>query len=242
MAGRKILAVDDEPDIIKIVDHRLSREGYEVISACDGEEAIEKFRREKPDLVILDLMLPKVDGFEVCRMIREESDVPIIILSARGDELDRLLGFRMGGDDYLTKPFSPSELALRVQAMLRRSSGRKPEEEEPPNIIRANGLYIDLRGHLVMLDGEEVQLTPKEFKLLWLLASHPDYVFTREHLLDQIWDSDYMGDADNVTVMVSRLREKIEKDPSNPKYIKTVWGVGYKFGGEVSKRGSSGME
>ncbi|HHX51809.1 MAG TPA: response regulator transcription factor [Clostridia bacterium] len=242
MASRKILAVDDEPDIIKIVDHRLSREGYEVISACDGEEAIDKFRREKPDLVILDLMLPKVDGFEVCRMMREESDVPIIILSARGDELDRLLGFRMGGDDYLTKPFSPSELALRVQAMLRRSGGRKTEEEEPPNTIRANGLYIDLRGHLVMLNDEEVQLTPKEFKLLWLLASHPDYVFTREHLLDQIWDSDYMGDADNVTVMVSRLREKIEKDASNPKYIKTVWGVGYKFGGDILRRGSSGTE
>lgn len=231
MTNRKILAVDDEPDILKVIVHRLSREGYEMITASDGEEAIEVFRREKPDLVILDLMLPKIDGFEVCRVLREESDVPIIILSARGDELDRLLGFRMGGDDYLTKPFSPSELALRVQAMLRRTSRQKSDSSGTPNVIKCNGLFIDLRGHLVMLDGKEVQLTPKEFKLLWLLASHPDYVFTRENLLDQIWDSDYIGDADNVTVMVSRLREKIEKDPANPRYIKTVWGVGYKFGG-----------
>ncbi|HHY59127.1 MAG TPA: response regulator transcription factor [Clostridia bacterium] len=237
MAGNKILAVDDEPDILKVIVHRLSREGHEIITASDGEEAIEAFRREKPDLVILDLMLPKIDGFEVCRVIREESDVPIIILSARGDELDRLLGFRMGGDDYLTKPFSPSELALRVQAMLRRTAGQRSSKSSEPNVIKCNGLYIDLRGHLVMIDGKEVQLTPKEFKLLWLLASHPDYVFTRENLLDQIWDSDYIGDADNVTVMVSRLREKIEKDPSNPRYIKTVWGVGYKFGGgEVQVR------
>lgn len=232
MASKKILAVDDEPDILKIIDHRLSREGYEIITASDGEEAIDVFRQEKPDLVILDLMLPKIDGFEVCRVLREESDVPIIILSARSDELDRLLGFRMGGDDYLTKPFSPSELVLRVQAMLRRVPVRRGEEDSSaPNAIKCNGLFIDLRGHSVMLDGKEIQLTPKEFKLLWLLASHPDYVFTREHLLDQIWDSDYMGDADNVTVMVSRLREKVEKDPANPRYIKTVWGVGYKFGG-----------
>ncbi|KKM09511.1 hypothetical protein SY88_18030 [Clostridiales bacterium PH28_bin88] len=233
MASKKILAVDDEPDIIKIITHRMSKEGFEVIPAADGEEALNRFRQEKPDVVILDLMLPKVDGFEVCRLIREESSIPIIILSARGDELDRILGFRMGGDDYLTKPFSPSELALRVQAMLRRNTTRRDAAEDSPDTIRINGLFIDRRRHLVKVEGTEVQLTPKEFKLLWLMASRPDYVFTREQLLDQIWDSDYMGDADNVTVMVSRLREKIEMDPANPKYIKTVWGVGYKFGADT---------
>lgn len=231
MAKKKILVVDDEPDILKVIDHRLAREGYDIVTAQDGEEALTMFRQTKPDLVVLDLMLPKIDGFEVCRLIRKESDVPIIILSARGDELDRLLGFRMGGDDYLTKPFSPSELALRVQAVLRRAAGYGQQMGTSTDIIKCNGLSIDLRGHAVSLHGKEIQLTPKEFKLLWLLASHPDYVFTREHLLDQIWDSDYIGDADNVTVMVSRLREKIEKDPANPHYIKTVWGVGYKFGG-----------
>lgn len=234
MEKKKILVVDDEEDIKKVIEHRLLRDGYRIITASDGEEAMWLFHREQPELVVLDLMLPKIDGFEVCRLIREKSDVPIIILSARTDELDRLLGFRMGGDDYMTKPFSPSELALRVKAIFRRMPSLESYKENKmaPDTLKQKGLEINPGSHLVTIDGKEIPLTPKEFKLLWLLASQPDYVFSREQLLDRIWDSDYVKDADNVTVMVSRLREKIEKNPSKPDYIKTVWGVGYKFCGE----------
>lgn len=231
MEKKKILIVDDEEDITKVIEHRLSMDGYRIITASDGEEAMWLFHREQPELVVLDLMLPKIDGFEVCRLIREKSDVPIIILSARADELDRLLGFRMGGDDYMTKPFSPSELALRVKAIFRRMPGLElyKENKTAPDTLKQKGLEINPGNHTVTKDDREIQLTPKEFKLLWLLASQPEYVFSREQLLDRIWDSDYVKDADNVTVMISRLREKIEENPSKPDYIKTVWGVGYKF-------------
>lgn len=232
-ATGKILVVDDEPQILKALDHRLSRDGYTVITAADGEEALAKFAEAEPDLVVLDLMLPKVDGFEVCQQIRKTSAVPVIILSARGNEIDKIVGFRVGADDYMTKPFSPSELVLRVQAVLRRTMGRNDPGSLSGDTVSRGNLLIDRRRRVVKVSGKPVDLTVKEFELLWLLASHPEYVFTREQLLEQIWDTDYPGDLNNVTVLVSRLREKIERDPANPLYVKTVRGVGYKFDGRV---------
>lgn len=237
MDQKKILVVDDEPQILKVVDARLHKEGYTVVTAADGEQALKKFSEHVPDLVVLDLMLPKLDGFEVCREIRKTSTVPIIILSAKGDEVDKIVGFQMGVDDYLTKPFSPSELALRIKAVLRRTNGREAQHNQETTAVTCGELYIDRQKRVVKVGGAPVDLTAKEFEFLWLLATHPEYVFTREQLLYQIWESDYSGDLNNVTVLVSRLREKIEKDPANPVYIKTVWGVGYKLGGMAGKAG-----
>lgn len=231
MGGTKILVVDDEPDILKILTHRLEKESYKIITAADGEDAISKFEHERPTLIVLDLMLPKLDGFEVCRLIRQQSSVPIIILSARGDELDKLMGFRMGVDDYLTKPFNPAELALRIKAVLRRINERQREELGKSEQIIVGEILIDKGERAVFLGENYINLTAKEFDCLWVLASHPNHVFSREQLVDQVWESDYPGDANNVTALISRLREKIERDPAKPQYIKTVWGVGYKFGG-----------
>lgn len=228
-AAKKILAIDDEPDILKIISLRLAKEGFEIVKASDGEEALKKFFQENPNLVILDLMLPKLDGFEVCRLIRESSNVPIIILSAKGDEIDKLMGFRLGSDDYLVKPFSPSELLMRVKAVLRRTSNNDDPVFDAQGTLIIGPLTINRRHHTVKIGERNIQLTPKEFELLWLLSSHPNCVFTREEMLQAIWNSEYLGDAENVTVMVSRLREKLEQDPANPVFIKTIWGIGYKF-------------
>jgi len=187
---------------------------------------------EEPDLVVLDLMLPKLNGLDVCRILIEEHDIPVIILSAKGDELDRITGFRLGVDDYLSKPFSPMELVLRVQAVLRRASGLKKRENNQ-SLIRG-GLEIDPKTRRVAVDGKMVSLTGKEFELLWLLFSNPQQVFTRMQLLKKVWHSDYQGDENTVTVHVRRLREKVEPDPAEPRYIKTVWGLGYKF--EISEK------
>lgn len=222
-----VLVVDDEPQILKIICHRLEQEGYLVVTAADGEEALRMFQEQRPDLVVLDLMLPKIDGFEVCRMMRATSDIPIIVLSAKGDELDKVVGFRLGIDDYMTKPFSPAELALRVRAILRRTINA--DSEPMLDVLRFGELVIDRKRHIVMVGAREVVLTPKEFDLLWLMASHSGYVYTRDQLLYQLWGSDYGTDPSNVTVLVSRLREKLESNPSDPLYVKTVWGVGYKF-------------
>lgn len=227
--GKKILVVDDEKQIRTIVKDRLEKEGYEVILAADGEEALSLFQAHDPDLIILDLMLPKFDGYAVCERIRQRSTVPIIILSAKGDEIDKMVGFRMGVDDYVTKPFSPSELALRASAVLRRSGLQNGGFNLKDSAIEVGELHLDKNTRVVRLRGQPVDLTAKEFDLLWFLASHPKLVFTREQLLAQIWNSDYPGDADNVTVLISRLRGKIEPNPSKPTYIRTVWGVGYKF-------------
>ncbi len=228
---RKILVVDDEPDIIKIVKFRLVKEGFEVVTAMDGEAALEVFDMEKPHLVILDLMLPKLDGYEVCRLLRQNHGVPIIILSAKGDEVDRLMGFRLGGDDYLVKPFSPSELVMRVNAVLRRCEG-SPAVSQDTGVVIVGALSINRHNHEVRVKDKIVFVTPKEFNLLWLLASRPNQVFTREELLEIIWDSDYLGDTDNVTVMVSRLREKLKLFSNDIDFVKTVWGVGYKLSSE----------
>lgn len=231
MACEKVLVVDDDAKIVKIVCHCLEKEGFLTLTAVDGEQALRVAEVEQPDLVVLDLMLPKLNGLDVCRVLIEEHDIPVIILSAKGDELDRITGFRMGVDDYLSKPFSPMELVLRVQAVLRRSGGVKKRENSQ---LAYSGLEIDPKSRIVAVDGKPISLTGKEFELLWLLISNPQQVFTRMQLLKKVWHSDYQGDENTVTVHVRRLREKIEPAPAEPRYIKTVWGIGYKF--EISEK------
>ncbi|KKM09551.1 transcriptional regulator [Clostridiales bacterium PH28_bin88] len=226
----RILLVDDEQSIRRIVEQTLSKEGFEVVSAGDGMEAQEKFQKVSPDLVILDIMLPGIHGFELCRRWTQASAVPILILSAKGDIVDKSIGFNHGADDYLTKPFSPVELILRVKALLRRSRGSTGPETE--TAIKLPGLEIDGLEHTVRVEGQPVELTPKEFDLLWYLARHPDRAFTREHLFKQIWHEEAIGDTSTVTVFMRRLRQKVERNPDKPRYLKTVWGVGYKFAKE----------
>ncbi|HBV96560.1 MAG: PhoP family transcriptional regulator [Peptococcaceae bacterium BICA1-7] len=223
---KRIMVVDDEAKIIKIVEHALKKEGFEVIKAGGGEEALELAAKERPDLVLLDIMMPGMDGFETFQRLKAIMDVPVVILSARSDEIDKVVGFRMGVDDYQTKPFSPTELALRIKAVLRRVGENNVREKD---ILDFGGLSIDSRSRLLSVGGQKVELTPKEFDLLWLLASSPNRVFTKGQILDLVWDSAYYGDENTVMVHIRRLREKVEEEPSSPKYIKTVWGTGYKF-------------
>jgi DNA-binding response OmpR family regulator len=226
METRKVLVVDDEPKIIKVVEHSLRREGYQVFSAVDGEQALAVAEKVRPDLVILDLMMPKMDGFEVCKRIKSRQDVPIIILSARGDEVDKVVGFTLGADDYQTKPFSPTELVMRVRAVLRRykqPAGQITEREE----LVYDGLEINYRNRTVRVKGNFVDLTAKEFDLLWYLASGAPQVFTRQQLLEALWEPDFYGDENTLTVHIRRLREKIEPGDTDASFIKTVWGVGY---------------
>jgi len=227
MNRAQILIVEDEPSIAEVVQLYLRRAGYQVTVAQDGKAALEALTRQMPDLVVLDLMLPKVDGLSITRWIRDRSDVPIIMLTARRHEADRIAGLEMGADDYVVKPFSPQELVSRVRAVLRRTRGSGETISEQP--ILFDTLQINPATRLVSARGEEVVLTAKEFDMLWLLARHPRQVFTRDQLLERVWGmSDYI-DPGTVTVHVRRLREKIEVDASNPEHILTVWGVGYKF-------------
>jgi len=227
----RILVVDDEPKMLKFLTGFLTREGFEVETASNGEEVLAKFARWNPDLILLDVMMPRVDGFEVCRRIREQSRVPIIFLTAKDDTGNKIIGLTLGSDDYLTKPFNSAELLLRIKAVLRRyTEGQSAEDRE--EIIRVPGMVINRTSRTVEREGGETELTQKEFDLLWLLASHPRRVFTRDQLLYQIWDTGYCGDTAVVTTLVKRLREKIEPDADRPRYIKTVRGVGYKFGEE----------
>ncbi|HZS93720.1 MAG TPA: response regulator transcription factor [Chloroflexota bacterium] len=219
-----ILVVDDEPTIRDVVERYLQREGYRTLTAADGEEALE--RAPDADLIVLDLMLPRVDGIEVCRRVRAENNVPIIMLTAKSEEIDKLLGLRIGADDYLTKPFSPAELVARVQAVLRRSVQREPA---PGDSVTVGTLKISPKRRTVESSGQPIDLTAREFDLLSFLAANPGQVFTREQLLDHVWDFTFPGDTGTVTVHVRRLREKIEPDPVRPRYIKTVWGVDYKL-------------
>jgi DNA-binding response OmpR family regulator len=221
-----ILAVDDDLKILKILQHTLSKEGFKVTTASSGEEALQIARQTFPDLVLLDIMMPGMDGFETFQKLKAIREVPVIILSARSDEIDKVVGFRMGVDDYQTKPFSPTELALRVKAVLRRISEQKVKNE---NSLNYGSLVLDYERRVVEINNQKVELTPKEFELLWLMASNPNRVFTKAHLLDKIWDSSFYGDDNTVTVHIRKLREKIEIEPSKPAYIKTVWGTGYKF-------------
>ncbi len=229
MAGqqRRVLVVDDEPMVVEVLQRYLQRDGFTVHTARDGADALREAQRQPPDLVILDLMLPAVDGLEVCRTLRRSSQVPILMLTARSDEADKIRGLGLGADDYVVKPFSPNELMARVKALLRRAS------LEPTVVsgegLRFPGLSVDPERRLVEREGKRVELAAREFDLLLYLAKHPRRVFTRDQLLDAVWDYGFDGDASTVTVHVRRLREKIERDPSNPSYVKTVWGVGYKF-------------
>ena len=228
--SRKVLVVDDEKLIVKGVRFSLEQDGMEVDCAYDGEEALEKIKNNTYDIVLLDIMLPKMDGFEVCQQVREFSDVPILMLTAKGDDMDKILGLECGADDYITKPFNILEVKARIKAIMRR--GRKKDEKEAPsNVIEKNGMKIDRESRRVFIDGQEVNLTAKEFDLLELLATNQDKVYSREQLLNLVWGYEYPGDARTVDVHIRRLREKIEKTPSNPKYVYTKWGVGYYFKG-----------
>ena len=219
----RILVVDDEPQIVDLLRSYLRRDGFTVEQAVDGEAALAAFGRLRPDLVILDLMLPKVDGREVCRRIRDASHTPIIMLTARDEETDKLLGLELGADDYITKPFSPREVVARVRAVLRRGT------REATDLVRAGDLTIDLRAHEVSLQGRRVELTPTEFRLLEILAGHPNQVFTRMQLIDRVQGHAFEGYERTVDAHVKNLRGKVEPDPRNPRYILTVYGVGYKF-------------
>jgi len=227
MAEDLILIVEDEPSIAEVVGLYLNRAGYQVIFARDGLEAQNEIESHSPDLIVMDLMLPIVDGFELTRWLRDRNDVPIIMLTARRDEVDRIAGLEMGADDYILKPFSPQEVVSRVRAVLRRTSPKPGEPSEKP--LSYPSMKIDPQTRLVTINNREIMLTAKEFDTLWLLAQHPRQVFTRNHVLERVWGIlDYI-DPSTVTVHIRRLREKIEPDPSNPQHLLTVWGVGYKF-------------
>jgi DNA-binding response OmpR family regulator len=229
VAQKRILVVDDEPSICDVLTRYLEREGYAVEVAADGPEALRATAQMSPDLIVLDLMLPGLDGLEVCHRLRMQSAVPIIMLTARDEEADKVRGFTTGADDYMTKPFSPAELVLRVKAVLRRVEAALTPAQAPENMLRFGSLTIAPAFRRVELAGRMVDLSAREFDLLYFLASHPAQVFTRSQLLQQVWDYNYYGDSSTVTVHISRLREKLEPDPTQPRYIKTVWGVGYKF-------------
>lgn len=229
---QKVLVVDDEPQILEVVSKYLSRENFQVATARDGEAALTAFGAHKPDLVVLDLMLPKLDGLEVFRRMRASSAVPVIMLTAKGEETDRIVGLELGADDYITKPFSPRELVARVKAVLRRATTGTMLDTCERTLVRGE-LRIDPRARTVTVGDKQVELTSKEFDLLWFLASHPGQVFTRAQLLDHVWGYEFYGDSSTVTVHIRRIREKIETDPADPHYVTTVWGVGYKFEQEV---------
>ena len=226
----KILVVDDEASIVTMLAYNLKKEGYDVVTAVDGEVALEKFESEKPDLLLLDIMMPKMDGYEVCRKIREKSNEPIIMLTARADEVDKVVGLEMGADDYVTKPFGNRELIARVKANLRRSDIAPVTNNEKDGNNQVYGdLNIDFDRYEVTKRGEVINLTLREFELLTFLATQTPTIFTRENLLEKVWGYEYFGDVRAVDVTIRRLREKIEDDPSKPKYIVTKRGVGYYF-------------
>lgn len=224
--NKKILLVEDEVTLAKALKFNLQKEGFRVEVAVDGEEALQAVERSVPDLVILDLMLPKIDGFEVCRIIRRQYDFPIIMLTARDEDIDKILGLELGADDYMTKPFNTRELLARIRAILRRAGS---QAQKAYKVIRVGDLSINLLKHRVTIDGREVSLTSKEYTLLSFLASNSGKVYSREQLLEQVWGDDYSGDTRTVDVHIRHLREKIEENPASPKSILTVWGAGYKF-------------
>lgn len=225
----KIMLVDDERSIQKAVEYIVRENGYQFCYVDNGLEALEVFAGESPDLLILDVMLPGLDGFAVCEKIRSFSDVPIIFLSAKGDIVDKGIGFKMGGDDYLVKPFSSMELDFRIKALLRRPHRLEDEPNNSDEVLKVGDLEMRLNEYEVYSGGEKVELTAKEFEVLAFLAKNRGQVFTREQLLDRIWGLDFEGDTNTVTVFIRRIREKIEADPAKPQYILTVWGVGYKL-------------
>jgi DNA-binding response OmpR family regulator len=226
-ASARVLVVDDEPMVRDVLSRYLERGGFEVEAVADGERALAAFEARRPDLVLLDLMLPRIDGFEVFRQIRARASSPVIMITARGQTTDRIVGLETGADDYVSKPFSPAEVVARVRSVLRRSSASAPATGDAP--LRFDGLEIDAAAREVRIDGRSVALTPKEFDLLLLFASNPRRVFSRFQLIDELWDVAFDGDPATVTVHIRRLREKIEADPSQPRRLVTVWGIGYRF-------------
>jgi DNA-binding response OmpR family regulator len=224
--SKKILIVDDEPLIVKGLKFSLEQDGYEITAAFDGEEAIKKFDNTVFDLVLLDVMLPHIDGLEVCRYIRERSTVPIIMLTAKGEDMDKILGLEYGADDYMTKPFNILEVKARIKTILRRTVSAAPVNE---SIIKVKDMIVDLNKRSVTIKGEDIPLTAKEFDILHLLITNPGVVYKREDLLETIWKYDYVGDVRTVDVHIRRLRKKIEINPDEPEYVYTKWGVGYYF-------------
>ena len=223
---KKILLAEDEQTLAKALKFSLEKEGFQVVVAYDGQEALNFFENDEADLVVLDLMLPKIDGFEVCRALRRQSDLPMIMLTARDEDIDKILGLELGADDYITKPFNTRELIARIKAILRRAV---PQTDLGKKTIRIGAMKIDLIKHRLTIKDKDIPLTSREYALLSFLASNPGKVFSREQLLEQVWGYGYGGDARTVDVHIRHLREKIEENPAEPDYILTVWGTGYKF-------------
>ena len=228
----KVLIVDDEAKICELIRLYVEKEGYSAIIATDGARAVEKFTEEKPDIVLLDIMLPVKDGWQVCREIRAVSDTPIIMLTAKGETFDKVLGLELGADDYIVKPFEPKELIARMKAVLRRAETRPAPQQEASGELVFDGLRIGRETYEIYLDGKKIEMPPKEFELLYFLAKNKNRVYTRDQLLDEIWGYEFFGDSRTVDVHIKRIREKIESEGKNWQ-LKTVWGVGYKF--EVSE-------
>ena len=225
--AKRILLVDDEPLILKGLRYTLEQEGYEILTAMDGEEAIDVFNTNHVDLMLLDVMLPKLDGISVCQRIRENSNVPIIMLTAKGEDMDKILGLEYGADDYMTKPFNILEVKARIKTILRRAG--QPAQQEDKKVIRVHDMEVNVVNRSVTLGGRDVRLTAKEFDLLQLFITNRGKVFSREVMLETVWKYDYMGDARTVDVHIRRLREKIERNPAQTEFIFTKWGVGYYF-------------
>ena len=225
-SGYRILIADDDANVHQSLNAYFKREGYQIISAYDGEEALGYIRKYRPDMVLLDIMMPRMDGLNVCREVRKDSNVPIIMLTAKADEFDKLLGLELGADDYITKPFSPREVVARIKAVLRRMH-EMAESTKGPHLVSGN-LDIDMSAYIVKLDGVVVPCTPKEIEILWTLAGNPGMVFSREHLLQSIWGYDFLGDTRAVDSHIKRIRAKLCNEGNNWD-IKTVWGVGYRF-------------
>jgi DNA-binding response OmpR family regulator len=230
MTGQKIMIVDDEPEIVELITIYLEREGYTVIPCDNGQQALELVIMHRPDLIILDILLPGMDGIEVCRQLRKNDPTPILFLSCKSEDIDIILGLSIGGDDYMTKPFSPSQLVARVKAQLRRSALLDQHRYEA-DVLRFPGLEIDLVSHIVKVNGRTVQLSAKEFDLISILAKTPNRVYRLEQLYELVWSLDSLGDPRTLIVHISNLRKKIEPNPAEPKYILTVRGFGYKFNG-----------
>lgn len=224
--AKKVLVVDDEKLIVKGIRFSLEQDGMEVDCAYDGEEALEMIRNKEYDIILLDVMLPKLTGFEVCQHIREFSSVPVVMLTAKGEDMDKILGLEYGADDYITKPFNILEVKVRIKAIIRRTS---PKPKEADKVIESGDMKLDCEGRRVYISGREINLTAKEFELLELLVVNANKVYSRENLLKLVWGSSYPGDVRTVDVHIRRLREKIESNPSEPKYVHTKWGVGYYF-------------
>jgi DNA-binding response OmpR family regulator len=230
--ARTILVVDDEPTLRETLVDALEADGFRVVAAADGRQALSTFRAEQPDLVLLDLMLPELSGIEVCRIIRQESGVPIVMLTAKDSELDKVVGLELGADDYVTKPFSLRELSARIRALFRRSETQAVET--PPAVVDLGRVQADLAGHRLLRDGQTVPIKPKAFELLAFLLRHPGQVFTRDQLLEHVWGYDYAGETRTVDVHVHWLRSQIEDDPGQPQLIQTVRGVGYVYRRQAS--------